>query len=217
MRCSDLGELLSSYVDGQTVPAQTEFIEAHLGTCQRCQDLVRHYRRTRAIIQFGLDDRWTPPDLGLRVVHACQQQHTCRRPLSTTGIMAATAALVVLVASLLATHAFPQWSVATGSSLQPAPKVAARHDSTAPHDVPPTIVHCPLRFAAALARCLGVSPQWVPTILADEPGILVSNRHIRNQPSIPQIRLTSASAVTAVKGGGARVGNAPSHRGSQAI
>jgi hypothetical protein len=218
MPCSELDELLSAFADGQTVPAQTEFIESHLGACQRCQGMVRRYRQTRTIIQSAFDDRWTPPDLSLRVAHAYRrQQLTSRRPLWMAGIAAFCAAMIVLVAGLLATHALPQRGETAGSAPRSAPKLIARHGTRVPHAVHPTPVHCRLRFTDAVARCLGVSRQWVPTILADEPGILVSYHHMRKQPSTTQFPILSASAAKALKGGGARVGNGPSHRGSQAI
>jgi anti-sigma factor RsiW len=94
MPCPDLDELLSAYADGQALPAQSEFLELHLRSCVRCQNVLHQYRLTRRLLQTALDDCWVPPDLAGRV--AAAERTPQRRLRAMIGLAALTAAVCTL-------------------------------------------------------------------------------------------------------------------------
>jgi predicted anti-sigma-YlaC factor YlaD len=130
MRCADLAELISAYADGQTVPAQTEFVEAHLLSCPRCQAVLRRHQQTRRLLHFSMHDAWTPPDMRLRVAHAYNRRRANRRPVLLGGAMAGAAA-VLLTLGLLGAHlAGPQAARPAGLGSTSRPVMLA--DNAAP-------------------------------------------------------------------------------------
>jgi Putative zinc-finger len=68
--CDDLADLLSAFADGQTCPAQTEFIGAHLEQCRDCRAAIERHYETGRLLRLSGDDHWVPPDLRLRVARA---------------------------------------------------------------------------------------------------------------------------------------------------
>jgi anti-sigma factor RsiW len=103
MRCPDLVELISAYADGQTVPAQTEFVEAHLAGCRPCRVLLRRDREVALLLQHADGaDEWQIPDLRLRVIHASGGRRRDGRPLRgglAVGLIASLALAWALTGS----------------------------------------------------------------------------------------------------------------------
>lgn len=98
MQCADLAELVSAYADDQLVPAQREFIEAHLSVCSSCNGKVRRMLETRRLFQSIVDDDWTPPDMRLRIAHAIQKPPTRARAVLFSGLISVAATILVLLA-----------------------------------------------------------------------------------------------------------------------
>jgi anti-sigma factor RsiW len=101
VNCTEFDDLLSAYADGETVPAQSEFLELHMATCSRCQQALARYRNTRRLIQSALDDRWVPPDLSDRVARAYWQSRGIPRLTVVIGRLGVGIAALLVVSSLL--------------------------------------------------------------------------------------------------------------------
>ncbi len=166
--CSELAELLSAYADGQTVPAQTEFIGAHLEQCGRCRAVVERHLETARLVLLAGDDDWAPPDLRLRVARA----YSGRAPgasrhsfLASVAISVAALGCMLQIASshvLLrdASTASPATSTAVAWMARPGCDGCAAairpvqngHQITAPDAyrlaaaLTRTVVHTPARF-----------------------------------------------------------------------
>jgi hypothetical protein len=221
MRCVDLNDQLSAYADGQTGQAQTEALETHLTSCERCRRVLARYRQTGSILALAREDNWTPPDLRLRIMLASQQPQRQRLAVWRPVISACVAA-VALLGAVLGAHALAPASVATPAA-QPQQVVAsALPVSSTPHVVhAASVAGCPQHSILAIARCLGVSRTLVPIILMEERDARSSSHTQRNHLSTaPRSSLTTASTApgtTGLKGGGARGLNSMGHRGMQAI
>jgi anti-sigma factor RsiW len=129
MRCADLEELISAYADGQTVPAQAEFVEAHVATCGRCQLVLRRHQETRRLLsQLGGDD-WVPPDLRFRVVQAYRRrQPALKRPWLLAGSTGTVAALLLVLGLIrgMAVGPYASSGALVGLIATPTPVVAHR-------------------------------------------------------------------------------------------
>jgi anti-sigma factor RsiW len=99
--CTELDDLLSAYADGETVPAQSEFLELHLATCSRCQLVLARYRDTRRLIKSALDDRWAPPDLSDRIACAYRRSHGVPRLITVIGRLSVGVAALLVITTLL--------------------------------------------------------------------------------------------------------------------
>lgn len=98
MPCAELADLLSAYADGQTTPAQTEYVEAHLAHCPRCRRVMQRHVEVRHLIRLGTDDAWTPPDLSLRVTRALQGRYPRARQRPSSFLRAGGSVIAVLLA-----------------------------------------------------------------------------------------------------------------------
>lgn len=199
MRCADLDELISAYADGQTVPAQREFVEAHIHECSRCRAVLRRHQQTRRLLHLLNDNTWTPPDMRLRVAHAYRrrQQGAVWRPQLAAGVAASLAVLLFVAA--LAGGQGPWHAAAPVVLSSPSPAVA-------PLPAHRTLAQCgPHLPEYALARCLGVSRHMVPAILAEEVDFGQSSYIATSLPPAPwRPSSQSASRYSAEKGGGIR-------------
>ena len=213
MSCSELDELLSAYADGQTVPAQNEFLEAHLTACWRCQAVLQRYRRTSLLLRRSLDDRWAPPDISMRVARTyARLQHRNYRRLK----LAVLAFLALLVTGIAGSQTLFQ--SASQPYDPPQPKSAAASTLGRPVDQAAQTLspaQCVHMSVTARARCLGVPRHLVRTILADEADALRSSIDSIQRPASGPQSSTSTRAHTILKGGvTARRGVV--HRGLQA-
>ena len=51
MKCEQVSELLSAYIDEMTSEKETKALEAHLAQCADCRQELDDYRRLRGIMQ----------------------------------------------------------------------------------------------------------------------------------------------------------------------
>jgi hypothetical protein len=68
MRCKELAQLLSEYVDGALAPEQVTQLEQHLADCEPCQQALADLRETLALVQ-EIEPVAPPADL-LQRIHA---------------------------------------------------------------------------------------------------------------------------------------------------
>lgn len=74
LRCRDLVELLTEYLDGGLDPATAATLEAHLAECQPCTAFLNTYRgAARAARQLRDED--PPSELRERLLAFLRQQH----------------------------------------------------------------------------------------------------------------------------------------------
>jgi len=151
--CTQFDELLSAYADGETVPAQSEFLELHLTTCGRCQLELKRHQDTRRLLQSALDDRWIPPDLSRRVAHAYRGSRGIPWLVTMIGRLSVGAAALLVVALLVDRVGLP--------SAQVVPQTV----STVATPTPARCVHCSRQMPARYARVRG---HLVPAMLASE-------------------------------------------------
>jgi len=57
MRCKDMRDLLSAYLDDELRPHLRAKLESHLQSCQNCQQALARLRR----LAFLLENTWAPP------------------------------------------------------------------------------------------------------------------------------------------------------------
>ena len=96
-------ELVSAYADGQTTPAQSAFVEALIRGDPHYRALLQRYRETSSLLRRLDDERWTPPDLRLRIALA-QGRVVGRVRWVPTARSGFGAALVILATLGLASH-----------------------------------------------------------------------------------------------------------------
>ena len=207
MRCVDMDELISAYADAQATPAEAEAVERHLPGCSRCQDLLQTHRQTSHLLHLLDNDQWSAPDLQLRIAHALAEgSHPSRKmPVRVAGL-AAIVALLALSFAALGPHAL-------------SPQAAG---PTRIASVPSSIrlpTHCLRGSVRAQAHCLGVSPQWLSAIIAedapmaldDSPAIQLPRQQMR--PGSPVVH----NSATRMKGGEFHDLGGRNYRGLQAI
>jgi hypothetical protein len=184
-------ELLSAFADGQTTPAESRALEAHLADCPACQAVLRRHRQTRQLLNLARDDRWTPPDLRLRVAYAARRQpQPPRRPWLLAGAGSMVAALLVA----LALHALAGMS-ASQSIARPATR------SPVAPAVHPAVRGCRACQAVRLARRTGLPRSEAYLLVSDalDPSV---PRNIRVYPPIArQWQLLDGHANPGAKGG----------------
>ncbi|HWE61484.1 MAG TPA: anti-sigma factor [Chloroflexota bacterium] len=122
MRCAEMGELLSAYVDGQAGSLEQQTVVTHLAECPRCRAALRRQQQTRRLLNLASDERWTPPDLRFRVAHVLQAPRPARRTRwSVLGVAAASLAALMLAVALLASQIMaPQAAPAPAAHSTPA-------------------------------------------------------------------------------------------------
>ena len=102
--CTQIGEGLSAFLDGEVAEAERREIEAHLSACPHCRAYLQAEGSVRSLVR-GRRERLREPaplDLRRRIVQAVQAEETQRRwdALSrrrTAGRLAMAAALVLCV------------------------------------------------------------------------------------------------------------------------
>ncbi|MBU0742883.1 zf-HC2 domain-containing protein [bacterium] len=103
MRCEDLRDKLTAYLDGELPETESEGCDTHLAACESCADLVAVRRNER--------DRWraalretAPDDLRQEILDGSsprrtvrfERKHSGRRSLWTAWAAAAVLAVIVL-------------------------------------------------------------------------------------------------------------------------
>ncbi len=150
--CPEFDDLVSAYADGETVPAQREFLQLHLATCGRCQAALARHRNTRRLLQSALDDRWVPPDLSERVARAYRRSRgiprltavIARAGIGIAALLVVTSLLVGRV-GLLHSGVF-QASAPTATTSSPGPcgpcsaKLPVKYARVRGHEVPALLV-----------------------------------------------------------------------------
>ncbi len=80
MKCGDVKELFSPYLDGQVSGVEMHTLSRHLEECPRCTQEYGALQRTQQLLA-GLGQRKAPADLALKLrVAASQQAARLRRP-----------------------------------------------------------------------------------------------------------------------------------------
>src|SRR5258708_39301115 len=80
MKCGDVKELFSPYLDGQVSGVEMHTLSRHLEECPRCTQEYGALQRTQQLLA-GLGKRKAPADLALKLrVAASQQAARLRRP-----------------------------------------------------------------------------------------------------------------------------------------
>ena len=98
MTCEEALELLSGHLDGETTPEEEALLQAHLGGCPSCREVLGAYEE----MQQGLTalEAEPPAELHQRIMEAVRSQPAARRSrahLWRTGGTIAAAAVVALV------------------------------------------------------------------------------------------------------------------------
>lgn len=102
--CTQIGEGLSAFLDGEVAEAERREIEAHLSACPQCRAHLQAEGAVRSLVR-GRRERLrepAPPDLRLRIVRAVQAEETQRRwdvmsRRRTLGLLALAASLALAV------------------------------------------------------------------------------------------------------------------------
>lgn len=128
MRCADVLDLLSAYVDRQTEAADTAQIDAHLVECKRCQSALRRQQQTRRLLNLAGNDQWAPPDLRLRIAHAARQPAPTRRRTVFAAAAAGSAAALAVALGLMGGQVLLPSTAAVPVA---RPTIAARHAEVA--------------------------------------------------------------------------------------
>jgi anti-sigma factor RsiW len=123
MRCKDVIEDISAWVDGELGPKEREAVEAHLETCADCSRSLAEYRALGKLLGLDADVEAGPEFLA--AVHARVREQRASSPLKSALIKgaAAVAATVLLVLGLLffQERGVPDPSVVPGpDSVRPA-------------------------------------------------------------------------------------------------
>lgn len=132
MRCSEIQDLISAYLDDELKPAQTARMEAHFRVCPRCSEELDLTRATVALCQ-GLEEVDVPSGFRAGLHGQLLEENRRRHPLGTltggasrfgswvrNGWVATAAALVVTVALGV--------MFATGAPRKPSPPLVADAD-----------------------------------------------------------------------------------------
>jgi len=77
MKCDELLQALSDYVDGDVDPAVCDEFEAHLAGCNPCQIVVDNVRKTIALFKAG--EPYPLPEEFQRRLHASLRARWQRR------------------------------------------------------------------------------------------------------------------------------------------
>jgi hypothetical protein len=132
MRCADLVELISAYADRQTMPAQTEFVEAHLACCRTCRDTLRRHREVARLLQHADEaDHWQVPDLRLRVIHA-SGGHRRHSPWLRGGLVVGLISSLALTWALAGSTPIPHLAQVAQATATPSDSRIAPASSFAP-------------------------------------------------------------------------------------
>jgi hypothetical protein len=218
MQCVDLSDLLSAYADGQTLPAQSEAVEAHLAGCAYCRRVLARFKQTNTLLSLTRGETWTPPDLRLRVRLAYQRAEQPKRRSVWLAAITAGVAAAGLTGAVIFSQAQTLVTGATPTTQQPAVQGGAQA-MVRPRAVhPASVADCPRQSILGIARCLGVSRATVPTILLEERDAhLLALRLSNTSVAASRSRPATATGTADLKGGGARGLNNGNHRGMQAI
>jgi hypothetical protein len=159
-QCGDVSAILSAYVDGELRPEAAEIVTAHMAGCRSCTSLRDRHLQTKRLLNLSDADAWTPPDLRLRIAHAAAREPVkTRRALWPAGLLA-SAAIVAMIAAFTLGAGPAGWTATPAATPQSSPPSVI---ATAA----PMSAGCKRLSSRALARCLGVSLQFLPTVLDD--------------------------------------------------
>jgi hypothetical protein len=159
-QCGEVSAIMSAYVDGQLQPESAATVAAHTADCRACASLREHHLQTKRLLNLSEADTWTPPDLRLRIAHTVAREPVrTRRALWPAGMLA-SAAIVAMVAAFTLGAGPAGWNATPAATPQSSPPSVIA-------TVPPTSAGCARLSSRALARCLGVSLQFLPTVLDD--------------------------------------------------
>jgi predicted anti-sigma-YlaC factor YlaD len=202
MRCAEMVELISAYADGQTTPAETQSIKAHLADCNHCRAVLRRQQQTRRLLHLVGDDTWTPPDLRLRVAQALRRPERAR-PRRWGVLSAAVAGIAALVVAigLLGGQVLPQ---------QAAPPPAAQPSHVVVHA---RANHCRICLTHALAQRKDLTRMERATLMAEALYATLPATQMQYPPLPPGWPSTASAGDTITKGGEDRQANVPSYHG----
>ncbi len=102
MKCDDLKEMLSEYIDGELAGVEVAAVEAHVAKCDGCRAELAELRRTAELVR-SLPRAEAPARLGRHVAATVERQVMARRRSMflrwshVGGLVAAAAALVIVI------------------------------------------------------------------------------------------------------------------------
>ena len=111
MKCSDINELLSAYVNGELSRTQQEFVEEHLSSCARCRAVLADYTAVRHHLTSL---RATPlrPDIKEVTMSKIKAADILKKPIQRwTRPTLIAAPIVAILVALLVLH---PWSTSLG-------------------------------------------------------------------------------------------------------
>ncbi|NOY22369.1 MAG: hypothetical protein GXO70_02500 [Acidobacteria bacterium] len=76
MKCEEILDILSDYVDGELARGQCQRIQEHLEVCPHCREFVETFRESLEIAH-GLDKKLPPQDVCESVLQAFRE--SCRK------------------------------------------------------------------------------------------------------------------------------------------
>jgi hypothetical protein len=199
-QCGDVSAIMSAYVDGQLQPESAAMVTAHLADCRSCASLHEHHLQTKRLLNLSEADAWTPPDLRLRIAHAAAREPVrTRRALWPAGLLA-SAAIIAVVAAFTLGAGPAGWTATPAATPQSSASVVVEAAAPNPAD-------CARLSRRALARCLGVSLRFLPTVLEDERYGRTTARPLSHHVILSPLSSERSSAGlvihrASVKGGG---------------
>jgi hypothetical protein len=193
MQCAELDELISAHADRQTTVAESEAIEAHMVLCARCKAKLRRHQRTLGLLRHSSVDSWSPPDLCLLIAHRiAEDRQPARRPHWAIGLAACLVIAILLGAFSLGTDS-PWRSASSVAGFQPATVLTTSLTT-------PSAAACAHATGRVLARCLGISLSWLPTLLAEERPDHVAVAAVPKHEMSPPLQSERHSLTPAVTG-----------------
>ncbi len=209
--CGDAPTLVSAYVDGELPPESAAVVTAHIAECRACASLRDRHLQTRRLLNLSEADSWTPPDLRLRIAHAAAREpQKVRRTLWPAGLLA-SAAIVAMVAAFTLGAGPAGLSASPAATPQPPTPAVTASAAAKPVD-------CTRLSSRAMADCLGVSLQFLPTVLADarydRTTVRPRTHHVILSP-LSSERPSAGLVIhhASVKGGGAERSSAQGRHG----
>ena len=181
MAREELHELAGAYVLDALDPEPARSFEAHLRSCQRCQEDVAALRDTAAALAFGLDAPGVPAGLGDRILEAARSERrvTRRAPRAWAVPAAALAVAAAVLVAVWATSLSRSLDQERSANRRNAQILSILSDKDA-RRIPisgasGTLVVSPARTAVLVVDGLGPAPPdstyeaWVVTAKGAEP------------------------------------------------
>jgi len=111
MRCEDVRERLSAFLEGDLAREEMETVEGHLAACEACRADVAGVEQVMSLLH-GLDDESAPSDLPHRVTASLDAAPAAARARTRLFVSVALAASLALAVGLVVGTILPRESAA---------------------------------------------------------------------------------------------------------